>query len=148
MRTHSFDSTIAMSIIRMVIYYKALTGSLFSSCRLSCSLLTSPQFNLTRTPTSNVPSNTLSPFLCRLSSLIIARRYYHPNLLLLLARGGSWSLRRLLAGPVRPPPLRKGPQHFPKCLQPCNTWLARVRRQSKLAQIGCSVLPFARPRSR
>lgn len=59
-----------MSIIRMVIYYKALTGSPVPTYPFLSSLLTSLQSNSTQTLISNVKPKTPSPSLYPFSSLI------------------------------------------------------------------------------
>ena len=111
MRAHTFNSTIAMSIIRMVIYYRALTGLPSSTCALPFSLLTCSQFNLTQTRTSNVKSKIPSSFLCTIPPLTLLHRYHHPDLILLLTRSRSRSLRRLPASPLplRPPSSKEDP---------------------------------------
>ena len=62
LRTDTCDRTIAMSVIRMVIYHKALTGSPCSPNPLLPPLLRSPQSSLIRIPTSSVRTESLPSY--------------------------------------------------------------------------------------
>lgn len=133
-----------MSIIRLVIYYKALTGSPSSTSRLPFPPLTQPQSNSIQTPTSNVQSPTSSPIFSPSPSLTLPHRHHNPNILLLPPRSRPRPLRRLPPRPIRPPPLRKSPLHLPQHLQPRHPRLPRLPGQSGLPQVRRQVLSSTR----
>lgn len=140
-----------MSIIRMAIYQRALSGAftmraLFVSSTNSSTVQFDPDTDfecivLNSQPSFFVPSLSFS-------SLILSHRYHDPDILFLYARGWPRCLRCLFASPVWPTSIRKGSKYITQHPQSRiagltweqpQPWIAWI---SRFTQISCSISAF------